>query len=105
MGAATDNTKNKNVFQGAKAVLFWTSKPFETKAPILSLENKSKMAPSESAFCKKGSLDKSQEDDGQASKVGEDQKKNAKPGRQEEKEEQPANPSGSRMRKATRRIG
>ena len=58
-----------------------------------------------SALNKKGSLDKSQEDDGQASKVGEDQKKNAKPERQEEKEEQPANPSGSRMRKATRRIG
>ena len=64
------------------------------------------MAPSESALSKKGSLDKSQEDDGQANKIDEhDREKNAKPGGEEEKEEQPANPTGGRMRRAACRIG
>ena len=60
---------------------------------------------SERALNKKGSLDKSQEDEGHANKIADDQEKNAKPEREEEKEEQPANPTEGRMRKAARRIG
>ena len=63
------------------------------------------MALSESAFCKKGSLDKSQEDDGHANKIGDAQAKKTKPEKEEEQEEHPANPTGGRMRKAARRIG
>ena len=58
----------------------------------------------ESALNKKGSLDKSQEDEGQANKIGEALEKKEEE-KEEEKEEHPANPTRGRMRKAARRIG